>query len=105
MCLTGSSSISPAMPMPALLTSTSRRPNRAAWRSTTAAMPASSAAFAATASTVMPSSRSRCAAACRRSSRREVTVSACPPRPSSRAMANPMPDDAPVTRAARISSR
>ena len=63
------------MPTPALLTSTSSRPQRSRWAAATAAIPASSAMFAATSSTSKPASRSPSAAAVSFSGRRAATVS------------------------------
>src|SRR6185369_10622828 len=85
----------PPIPMPAELTSTSRRPNRSRCSATIRSHSSASETSAATAAA--PSSA---AAASMRSGRRETSVSSKPSSRSIRAIASPMPDEPPVTSAA-----
>src|SRR5206468_1618350 len=94
-CFAGRSSTRPPIPIPAELTSTSRRPNRSRCSTTTRAHASASATSAAIAAA--PSSA---AAASMRSARRETSVSSKPSSRSIRAIASPMPDEPPVTSAA-----
>src|SRR5438105_12017073 len=95
-CFSSRSSTRPPMPMPAEFTSTSRRPNRSRCSVTIRSQSSASATFAATAAA--PSSS---AAASTGSGRRETRVSSKPSSRSIRAIASPMPDEPPVTSAAR----
>src|SRR3954469_19342169 len=88
-------------PTPAQLTSTSRRPKRSPCAATTRATSSSSAMLPATASTSKPAVRSSRAATSSLSGRRAATVRAWPSSPRTWAMARPMPEEAPVTSAAR----
>src|SRR5829696_4708775 len=98
--VTVSASAAPT-PTPALLTRTSSRPQRSRCAATIRWTSASSAMLPATSSTSKPASRSRVTASASFSGRRAATVSPWPSSPSMRAIARPMPLDAPVTRAAR----
>src|SRR5438067_1238577 len=95
-CFRGRSSTRPPNPTPAELTSTSRRPNRSRCSATTFSQSSASATFAATAKA--PSSD---AAASTRSGRREASVRSKPSSRNIRAIASPIPDEPPVTSAAR----
>src|SRR3954451_23683909 len=89
------------IPTPALLTSTSRRPERSRCAATTRWTSSSSPRLPATACTSRPACSRPVAACSSFSGRRAASVTAWPSSPSSRAIASPMPLDAPVTIAAR----
>src|SRR5690242_323289 len=91
--------------VPALLTSTSIRPNRAIAASTQAAAWSGSAAWAACASTSILGwvESSEAATSSRASWRRDVSTTLQPSAANSSAVARPIPRDAPVTMTVRVS--
>src|SRR4051812_12463678 len=89
---------SPPLPYPALFTSTSTAGPRSAIAAIRLARLSASVTSQAIASARTPWSASSAASVLRRSSRRALTITPCPRRASSRAMSDPIPDDAPVTR-------
>jgi hypothetical protein len=102
---TGASRIGPSSIMPALLTSVSSRPSSDVVRSTAAIACCWSVTSASITSAVPPSSRICLARPSSRSTRRAASATAAPSRARYRAVASPMPLDAPVTRATVPSSR
>src|SRR5919198_1861526 len=95
---TASVAESATWPAPALLTSTSSRPNRASARSTSARGAAGSVSSTPTPDARAPNSA---AVASARSCEREVTTTLIPRASSSAATARPMPEEDPVTIATR----
>src|SRR5699024_4491826 len=94
-----------AVPMPALLTSTSTRPNPSIAACARARHWSGSATSVATHSALRPVSRTSCAASSSRSARRAASTTSAPASANPRANATPRPDDAPVTTATRPSRR
>ena len=94
-----------AVPTPALLTSTSTRPNSAIAASTRAWHWAGSETSVATISTRRPVSRTSWAVSSRRSTRRAPSTTSAPASASACANATPRPLEAPVTMATLPSSR
>src|SRR5262244_1895988 len=87
--------------MPALLTSTSRRPNRSRVAFTSASTEASSSTFTSMASACAPRARSSATAFALFSRLRAATTTAAPASPRPRPMPSPMPPLPPVTTATR----
>ncbi len=89
------------IPIPALLTNTSRRPQRSRCAATTFWISASWETSAATPWTSRPSPANCATAPSSFSARRAAIVTVWPSSPSTLAIASPMPLEAPVTIAAR----
>ena len=96
---TESSCSQPGVAMPALLTKTSTGPMASSVAAKNASTDPGSVTSIACANASPPASRTLAAVSSRRSTRRAPMATAHPRRPSSTAMAGPMPDDAPVTSA------
>jgi hypothetical protein len=94
-----------AVPMPALLTRMSTRPNSATVASTSAWQSSGLATSVRTAMARRPARSTACCVSASRSTRRAPSATSAPASASARAKTAPSPEDAPVTIATRPSSR